>query len=283
MVDINNDRLTIVNFLNRTVSLIRKDYGEPKSIGFFCNPSEGIFTISFNVKSEIDKDKVKSIEFEYKNIDSLFIEGWKRECNNEKSQWRYFEEGGIFESSGAEKLYNINRYLAYILWTIVRSSTREIKLPTTVLLFEFEELNSIALHSNLENFGRAVTKIFRNDIFEDYILERDRYKNPNFISTINPNLDESLKSIIIEKANFYTSLSDEQIEVLNKIILGTIDNIAFNVLRALDENDIDESGILLTVENKDVRDLPMIGNGNLSGEYFDWIDRFSKYGKYQQL
>jgi hypothetical protein len=285
MVDINNNKRSITDFIGKSITHIRSEFGEPRSIGIFCKPSEGLFTISFNIKTEITKEDIKSVEFEFKNIDSLIIESWRIESQKENSQWKYFPEGGIIEYSGVDKIYKLNRYLTYILWTIVRESTREIDLPTTLLSFEFTEFNSIIIHSNLDKFGRAITKLFRNETFDNYLAERDYYRSIKpeiFWDSMNPNLDETIKNLKLQKAAFYSSLTSEQIETLDKIILGQIDSIAFNIMRALDENNDSETGILLTVDNLNVRELPLIGNGNLSGEYFDWVERFSNHGQFQQ-
>ncbi|WP_273214919.1 hypothetical protein [Runella zeae] len=281
MIDITNDKAEIISFLSTTIKKIRNNFGNPKSIGFYCKPSEGAFTISFNIKSEIKEKYTNSIEFEYKDIEFLFMKHWKKECEQEKSQWKYFEEDGIFEASGPQKLYNINRYLSHVFWTIIRESTREINLPTTLLSFEFEELNHIILHSNLEKFGRIITKLFRDEIFKHYLEERTQYTNPDFIQSIQQNSPYMYETYIAHKSYFYSSLTNDQIENLDKIILGIIDSIAFNVMRGLDENDDVESGISLIVDNRDVRQLPLIGNGNLSGEYLDWVERFSKYGGFK--
>jgi hypothetical protein len=284
MVDINNDKENIINFLSKTVLKFCEEVREPKSVGIFCKPSEGFFTISFNSEFEIDKEKINSIEFEHKSYESYIIENWKVECQKEISQWKYFKEGGIFESSGAQKLYNINRYLTHILSTIFRESTIKINLPTTLLSFEFVELNSIIIHSNLENFGRTITRLFRNEIFETYLKEKDYYKKieiEEFKININPNFDEQTRNLMLEKSAFYLSLTKEQIQTLDKIILGQLDSTAFNVMRSLDENNEEQTKIKLTVNNLDARQLPLIGNGNLSGEYFDWVERFSKFGEYQ--
>jgi hypothetical protein len=285
MVDINNDKASITDFINKSINHIRLEFGEPKSIGIFCKPSEGLFTISFSIKSEINKQDIKSVEFEFNDIDSLIIESWRIEIQKENSQWKYFPEGGIIEYSGVDKINKLNRYLTYILWTIIRESTREINLPTTLLSFEFTEFNSIIIHSNLEKFGRAITKLFRDEIFDNYLAEKDYYRSIKpeiFKDNLNPNLDQSTKNLKLQKAAFYASLTTEQIQTLDKLVLGQIDNIAFNIMRALDENNDSETGILLTVDNLNVRELPLIGNGNLSGEYLDWVERFSKHGEFQQ-
>lgn len=285
MVDINKDKENFVNFISKTVLKFTEDIGKPKSVGIYCKPSEGLFTVSFNAEKEIDKEKINSLEFEFKNFDCYGIESWKIECEKENTQWKYLDDGGIFESSGTQKLYNINRYLSHILWRIIRESANEIYLPTTLLSFEFSNLNSIIIHSNLENFGRTITRLFRNEIFENYLSEKENYRITDieyFKNNLNPNFDELTKKTMLEKAIFYSTLTEDQLNTLDKIILGQIDNTAFNVLRGLDENKEEESGILLTVDHLDVRLLPLIGNGNLSGEYFDWVERFSKYGKFQQ-
>ncbi len=283
MVDLKNDKESIVNFIKNSLYDFKTTYGNPKAVGIFCQPLEGLLSISINREVEILEKNKNKVEFEYQNFDTLFVENWKIESQKDISKWKYWGTG-ISEISGAQKIYNINKVFYNCLWTIIREATSEIYLPTTLLFFEFPELNDIIIHSNLEKFGRTVTKLFRNDIFEGYLSTKNHYRSIDieaYKKSYNPNGDDETRNLTFEIATFYSSLTSEQAQTLDKIMLGNIDNVAFNVMSGLDGNNKEETGISLTIDNLDVRDLPLIGNGNLSGEYFDWVERFSKYGGFQ--
>ena len=146
-------------------------------------------------------------------------------------------------------------------------------------------MGQIEYSASTDKFGKAVVKYFRDEIFQNFIDEKEHIINmciDEFIKKMNSNtMVDELKNPIIEKAKLFCALTKEQIEILDRLLLSLLDSVTFNVMRALDENDKEKTGIELKVEGKDVRDLRLIGNGMLSGEIFDWFPRFSKFGEYQ--
>ena len=92
---------------------------------------------------------------------------------------------------------------------------------------------------------------------------------------------DEFKNLLIERAKLYSELTKEQNEVLDRLVLSLLDGVAFNAMRALDENIKEETGIELKIDNIDTEDLKLVGNGMLSGEIFDWYPRFSKFGQCQ--
>ena len=78
---------------------------------------------------------------------------------------------------------------------------------------------------------------------------------------------------------FLSSLTKAQAPHYLRHVSGVLDDVMFNLLRILDEGQlrVSEDEIIMTINGEDVTELPLVGNGNLSGEMFDWIPRFSKY------
>lgn len=79
--------------------------------------------------------------------------------------------------------------------------------------------------------------------------------------------------------DFLSSLTEAQATHYLKHVSSVLEEAMFNLLRILDEGQLraSEDEIILTINGEDVTELPLVGNGSLSGEMFDWIPRFSKY------
>lgn len=284
MVDFKECEIEIIKFIVESISKFRTEIGEPKSLEINCNPTYGKLEIGFDLENEIKNEDKNTFEFHFKKYNIFESEKWKTEIRKVISEYKYFEEAGILEFSGNSKMESINKFFSKILFYVVRNATKKTILPTTILKFELEELNYIVLNSSTEKFGRIVTKYFRDETYEEFLKENQNIKNvglEQYIKNINKNISTKDQELIAEKAMFYSSLSEIQKSTLNKIILGILDSNSFKIMVALDENSPKDSGISLKVDNQDVTEIPMIGNGNLSGEYFDWIERFSEYGEFQ--
>jgi len=136
------------------------------------------------------------------------------------------------------------------------------------------------LKDKLDHFGRGVVNHFRDSNYTSYLEVKKEYTQtplPEYIRSMPPGLHEELKSERINTAKFFQSLSKEQAVFLDHWMLEQIDQITFNIMNVLDESRVDDSGLVVSVHGTDVTELPLIGNGNMSGEYLDWIERFSKY------
>ena len=171
------------------------------------------------------------------------------------------------------------------MWKGIRNATRIIDLPTVLCCFEDESKNYFVIESELELFGRAIVKFFREEPLEFHESNLKRYTEKpiqEFISTIPDYLTEEKKKKEIESAQFFNSLNLAQRSFLNQYLKKMLDFTSFNVMRAIDENTgLEDSDVNIEIRGIKATELPLIGDGNLSGEYFDWIDRFSKYGEYE--
>lgn len=133
----------------------------------------------------------------------------------------------------------------------------------------------------LDYFGKAVVRFFRDEpmeLHDSYVKSYTGQNKTEILRNIlGSNMSEDLKKGQLEGAKFFNSLSEEQLLFLNKYMLKFADHIAFIVMRALDEKTSDANDRLqVNVDGISATDLPMIGNGNLSGEYLDWCERFSE-------
>lgn len=137
----------------------------------------------------------------------------------------------------------------------------------------------------LDCFGKAVVRFFRDEPMELHDFYEKSYRGSSQEEIVrnirDSSMSEDLKKKQLEDAEFFNSLSEEQVLYLNKYMLKFADHIAFIAMRALDENTSDiDARLQVKMDNIKVTDLPMIGNGNLSGEYLDWCERFSEREKF---
>ena len=136
-----------------------------------------------------------------------------------------------------------------------------------------------------DKLGKAVVKYFRDENYQNFIDSKEQVFSmgiSEFMNKINSTtMADEFKNLLIERAKLYSELTKEQNEALDRLVLSLLDSVTFNVMRALDENIKEETGIELKIDNIDAEDLKLIGNGMLSGEIFDWYPRFSKFGQCQ--
>ena len=136
-----------------------------------------------------------------------------------------------------------------------------------------------------DKLGKAVVKYFRDENYQNFIDSKEQVFSmgiSEFMNKINSTtMADEFKNLLIERAKLYSELTKEQNEVLDRLVLSLLDGVAFNAMRALDENIKEETGIELKIDNIDTEDLKLVGNGMLSGEIFDWYPRFSKFGQCQ--
>lgn len=95
----------------------------------------------------------------------------------------------------------------------------------------------------------------------------------------HPELEIKVEAVNSTDDQFLSSLTKDQAPHYLRHVSSVIEGVMFNLMRVLDEGQlgISEDEIIMTINGVDVTKLPLIGNGNLSGEMFDWIPRFSKY------
>lgn len=78
--------------------------------------------------------------------------------------------------------------------------------------------------------------------------------------------------------NELSALDEQQVNLLRKVVFYTIDNVIYNSLNMLVQND-DSMKLLITQAGQPEKNIIEISDG-LSGELFTengWIEKFSKY------
>ncbi len=152
----------------------------------------------------------------------------------------------------AEFKSNTNNISGHWVGILFRQLTKFFDLPT---VFHFEEAtrkNNRILIDEVEILGRWVVNTFRDSIYKTHLNQ---------------------------KHNLLASLDEKQQAIVDEYILTLIDGHAFNFGKFIDEEVCFDHSIQITVNGKTCNEitLDLMGNGNFSGEYFDWVPRFSEF------
>ena len=136
------------------------------------------------------------------------------------------------------------------------------------------------------DLGEIIVKKLRDENFKHFLnsltysksISLEEYnkipKNNNILEEFRKNTDNNFK--------FLNSLDGFQTEELKKLILRVLDNTAFNFLREIEENYIDDRSIGLSFRGNDIKEIyDKFLSGTFFGEYFLWLEKFSSYGKFQ--
>lgn len=254
ILDQNRDEFA--EFLVQSTEEFLKEYCNPTAICISLLASSKTILISFNYQKNIDKSDLTPNQFEVQNYRTTKYE--------------------FGEPNKYGLVYDMR------LWTGVRNATTKINLPTVLCCFENSTENYLALETEMEIFGRSVVQYFRDENIELYNWYIDRFTKRTMMEIENEipkHWAKELRQKHIRDAKFFNNLNEDQITFLNYFVKMLIDSTAMNVMRAIDENTGNENDFIeIKINNISATKLPMIGNGNLSGEYLDWCERFSKFG-----
>lgn len=137
-----------------------------------------------------------------------------------------------------------------------------------------------------ENLGKVLVQKFRDENFESYLrlkdfassMTLDEYQNlPK-----NPNFDPLLQLLEDNRFQFLNGLDESQKKQLDLLILKILDGVAFGFLREVEEDLYRKQSIGLTFKGESVEKIhKKFLSGSFFGEYFLWLEKHSKYGKFQ--
>lgn len=133
--------------------------------------------------------------------------------------------------------------------------------------------------TDLEKFGKLVMTKCRDEIMDGH----NGFKSSDYnFENVG---DEQLRQTEIERKKLLDSLTPDQIRTLDKLLLSTIDNFAFCLLREFQENKnaryhSDSFDIVINGKTTLQMEKDLI-SGNLFGDYFTWIEQNSRYGGFQ--
>tara|TARA_R110001583_G_scaffold60219_13_gene179047 strand:- start:1335 stop:1772 length:438 start_codon:yes stop_codon:yes gene_type:complete len=144
----------------------------------------------------------------------------------------------------------------------------------------------MSIQNKYNEFGKKIVEKLRDENYKSYLKQNklpreisleEYYKLPR-----NNEYDPSLQKIDDERFEFINSLSNKQKAQLDKLILKTLDESAYNLLRTIEEDFFTKKSIGLTYEGKSLEEIyGEFLSGSFFGEYFLWIGKFSGYGGYQ--
>ena len=259
MIVLRQDKDEFKEYLISVFNDIQSNYGIVNSLGIELSEKEKTIIIHFNIHRKIDKQNKKCSQFEY--------------------QGKYQTKYKLGKPNDKGFVYDMR------LWTGIRDATKEIQLPTILCCFDEDKFNYFVIETELEKFGRFVIEHFREETMRTHDWYLDKFTNKT-ISQIKGEIpehwNETHREIHMKSAKFFNTLNETQLKYFNEYVLKMVDSTAFSVMRAFDEKTgYEDCDIEIKCMGINAVDLPLIGNGNLSGEYLDWADRFSKYGEFQ--
>ena len=142
------------------------------------------------------------------------------------------------------------------------------------------------MENNYNKFGEKIVEKLRDENYLNYLKNsesarkltlKEYYDLPR-----NENYDKKLQKIDDDRFEFINSLNNKQKEQLDKLILKTLDETSFNFLREIEDSFHYNESIGLIYQGKSIDDIyNYFLSGTFFGEYFLWIEKFSKYGEYQ--
>ena len=118
---------------------------------------------------------------------------------------------------------------------------------------------------------------------DEAILLYESHKQNAKTKSLNTNQAKEFLDLEKERQKLIRGLKKSEIAALDKLILNIVDNAAFTLLRGIQESMDDCDGtenIELKIDGKKANELDLT-SGSLFGDYFDWIQRFSRYGEFQ--
>lgn len=84
MIELNDFRSTIDDFIDRSIKDFKKEHGDPSSIGIYCCPWAGWLTVNLNKEKSIADTKENCPDFEFVEYDFLDLEGWQDEYEKDE-------------------------------------------------------------------------------------------------------------------------------------------------------------------------------------------------------
>ncbi len=144
----------------------------------------------------------------------------------------------------------------------------------------------MSIEGKYKKLGKILVEKLRDENFKNYLEQSNYAKSLSlkeyFDLPRNSEYDPELQKIDDERFEFLNSLNNKQTEQLDKLILKTLDESAFNFLREVEERLIDNKGLGLIFEGDSIEDVyEEFLSGTFFGEYFLWVTNYSKYGEYQ--
>ena len=99
MIDLDENKKGITEFINNSISRFQTEYGLPTSIGIYCCPWSGWITTNFNIKTKLTETENNCPDFDFVEYDYMEIPEWEDEYESENPE---------FKTSGLVKRVNLD-------------------------------------------------------------------------------------------------------------------------------------------------------------------------------
>lgn len=274
MINLIDQKTAIETFIVRGMENFTNEYGKPNSIGIYCSPVNGWVSLNFKGDSKLPESNPNCPDFEYVEFDLISFDSWSNEYNSDQPVWVDLDdfEYHYNEEHGDEGLNHVFfRYLKQIFWDVLKYN----EMPETVIQLLDSRYNEVMKMTSSDRLGKYIVRNLREEPFELY----RSYK----LNAVNY-IQASAEKLEGERLELLRNLSSSQIAVLDKLVLNLLDSSSFFLLRSLQESMDGCNGtenVSLNIDGTKANELDL-SSGSLFGDYFEWLEKFSKYGKYQQ-
>lgn len=135
MIDLDENKKGITEFINNSISRFQTEYGLPTSIGIYCCPWSGWITTNFNIKTKLTETENNCPDFDFVEYDYMEMPEWEDEYESENPE---------FKTSGLVKRVNHDlgdEVFNKIIFDYLKSIVAEIKEQKD-LIFLIQMLDS---------------------------------------------------------------------------------------------------------------------------------------------
>ncbi|MEP2689234.1 MULTISPECIES: hypothetical protein [Maribacter] len=88
MIDLDENKKGITEFINNSISRFQTEYGLPTSIGIYCCPWSGWITTNFNIKTKLTETENNCPDFDFVEYDYMEIPEWEDEYESENPEFK---------------------------------------------------------------------------------------------------------------------------------------------------------------------------------------------------
>lgn len=99
MIDLDDNKKAITEFINNSITRFQTVNGLPTSIGIYCCPWSGWITTNFNIKTKLSETENNCPDFDFVEYDFMEIPEWENEYESEHPE---FKTNGLVNSHNHE-------------------------------------------------------------------------------------------------------------------------------------------------------------------------------------
>ena len=233
-------------------------------------------------KKENKPPTVLRLDTDFKNASSKISFAYQQydHVNEiEKLEYTLYEEFDLNRIEGLN--FGDAANVRAMIYNCIYDSDWKHQLPTTLLKYKGIPKDDLFLFHENRSLGETVVRLIRDETYghldESITYYRSQSKEA-LVAEFRDNWSEEYKQEVLNKIDVYQSFDENQIRFIKKLIINKLDSVAFSLMRAIDEKSCDgHEPIAVTISGIPGDEIPMWGNGNLSSDYLEWIERYSKF------